>query len=368
MSWRSGGPGLKYKWQFDSPTFAGPVMINIPSGSDGFDTTSSVVNSALDGMLQTLGVARGDSILGQWRAYAFAGPTDSTASSETRALTLRRVGTLPLNETFDGTTYPPVEWALTGTGTQYWTRELVPGYGSGVASTKYNFYNAQATTGIQQLISNQFPPAAAPNNYLRFNYAGAYYSATAIDSMVVETSADGGTTWVRLIGMYQSASLTSGVNNSPIMSTVNLGSAAFTPAANQWGTKIFPMPIGTNKVRFTAKSAYGNNLFIDNVTAGLITGTGTPLSLVPDKYELSQNYPNPFNPTTKINFSIPKQGFVTLKVFDVTGREVANLINAVTEAGYHSVDFNAVTFASGVYFYRIEAADFIDTKRMVLVK
>ncbi|MBS1493718.1 MAG: T9SS type A sorting domain-containing protein, partial [Bacteroidetes bacterium] len=100
----------------------------------------------------------------------------------------------------------------------------------------------------------------------------------------------------------------------------------------------------------------------------LVTGVGTQLTLTPDKYELAQNYPNPFNPTTKINFSLPKQGFVSLNIFDVTGREVAKLVNEVTEAGYHSVDFNASNFASGVYFYRIEAGEFTDTRRMMLIK
>ncbi len=367
MSWRSGGSGLKYKWQYKSGAFASPVTFNIASNSSSFDTTLTLVNSTLDGMLQGLGLARGDSMVGQWRVYAFRSPTDSTASSETRNLTLRRVGSLPLNESFEGATYPPVEWALTGTGTQYWTRELVPGYGSGVASTKYNFYNAQAATGDQALISNEFPPVAGPTNYLRFNYACAYYNATSIDSCIVETSTNAGSTWTRLLAMYQSTSLTSGYNSSPIMSTVSQ-TAVFTPTAGQWGTKILSMPIGTNKVKFTAKSAFGNNLFIDNITAGLITGVGTPLSLIPDKYELSQNYPNPFNPVTKINFSIPKQGFVTLRIFDVTGREVSKLVSEVKEAGYHSINFNASEFASGVYFYRLEAGDFIDSKRMMLIK
>jgi hypothetical protein len=128
------------------------------------------------------------------------------------------------------------------------------------------------------------------------------------------------------------------------------------------------MPVGTNKIRLTAKSAYGNNLYIDNITSGTVTGIGTQLSLIPEKYELSQNYPNPFNPTTKISYSIPKAGIVTMKIFDVTGREVASLVNELMQPGAYTVDFNASAFASGVYFYRLEAQDFIDTKRMVLLK
>ena len=85
-------------------------------------------------------------------------------------------------------------------------------------------------------------------------------------------------------------------------------------------------------------------------------------------YLLSQNYPNPFNPTTKINFSITEAGFVKLKVYDILGREVAILINKQLESGKHTVDFNANKLASGVYYYRISIADFVDVKKMLLLK
>jgi hypothetical protein len=89
---------------------------------------------------------------------------------------------------------------------------------------------------------------------------------------------------------------------------------------------------------------------------------------VPNTYKLSQNYPNPFNPTTKIDFAIPKNGFVTLKIYDVLGREVRKLVNETKTAGYYSVDFNASEFSSGVYFYKLESNGFSDVKRMMLIK
>ncbi len=89
---------------------------------------------------------------------------------------------------------------------------------------------------------------------------------------------------------------------------------------------------------------------------------------LPAEYKLFQNYPNPFNPTTKINYAIPKQGFVTLKVYDVLGREVANLVNEVKTAGNYIVDFDASYLASGVYFYKLEVNGFRDVKRLVLIK
>ena len=91
-------------------------------------------------------------------------------------------------------------------------------------------------------------------------------------------------------------------------------------------------------------------------------------SSIPTVYSLSQNYPNPFNPVTKINFALPKQGFVTLKIYDVLGREIRSLVNEVKSAGNYSVDFNASEYSSGVYFYRLETEGFSDIKRMVLIK
>jgi aminopeptidase N len=89
---------------------------------------------------------------------------------------------------------------------------------------------------------------------------------------------------------------------------------------------------------------------------------------VPAQYSLEQNYPNPFNPSTTIGYSLPQSGFVTLKVFNVLGKEVATLVNGQNEAGKHKVDFNAIALNSGVYFYRIESGSFIETKKMILLK
>jgi hypothetical protein len=96
---------------------------------------------------------------------------------------------------------------------------------------------------------------------------------------------------------------------------------------------------------------------------------------LPEKYVLEQNYPNPFNPSTKIKYTIPyatlsgaKWSQVQLKVYDVLGNEVTTLINEVKPAGNYEVDFNASKFSSGVYFYKLQAGEFISTKKMTLIK
>ena len=86
------------------------------------------------------------------------------------------------------------------------------------------------------------------------------------------------------------------------------------------------------------------------------------------EFKLSQNFPNPFNPNTKISYALPKQGFVTLKIYDITGREIQTLVNEVKQAGYYTVDFNGSHLSSGVYFYKIKSSHFVSVKRMVLIK
>lgn len=100
----------------------------------------------------------------------------------------------------------------------------------------------------------------------------------------------------------------------------------------------------------------------------VITGISNYNSEIPDSYLLKQNFPNPFNPTTNINFSIPKSGLVTLKIYDMVGKEVATLVNEVKTAGNYIVGFNASNLPSGTYFYRITTDNFVDTKKMLLVK
>ncbi|MBS1518172.1 MAG: T9SS type A sorting domain-containing protein [Bacteroidetes bacterium] len=106
------------------------------------------------------------------------------------------------------------------------------------------------------------------------------------------------------------------------------------------------------------------NHFIDTATVSI----NQISQIVPDRYELNQNYPNPFNPSTKINFSIPRTGFVSLKVFDISGREAADLVNEVLSPGEYEYKFNASNLSSGIYFYVFKSEQFTETKRMMLIK
>jgi len=89
---------------------------------------------------------------------------------------------------------------------------------------------------------------------------------------------------------------------------------------------------------------------------------------IPSNLELSQNYPNPFNPSTTIQFSLPQNSFVSLKVYDTLGREVSNLVNEELSQGKYSVNFDGQNLTSGVYFYRIETKEFKSSIKMTLLK
>ena len=88
----------------------------------------------------------------------------------------------------------------------------------------------------------------------------------------------------------------------------------------------------------------------------------------PTVFALEQNYPNPFNPSTMISYSIPQSSFVTLKVYDIIGNEVATLVNQNQEAGKYDIRFNASNLSNGVYMYSIKTDNFTSTKKMLLMK
>ncbi|MBL7127917.1 MAG: S8 family peptidase [Ignavibacteria bacterium] len=111
----------------------------------------------------------------------------------------------------------------------------------------------------------------------------------------------------------------------------------------------------TNTV--TAKAKYAATISVKQIS-----------ELIPTKYELYQNYPNPFNPTTIIKFAVPKNDFVSLKVYDILGKEVAVLLNGELEAGVYDLTFDASRLSSGMYFYKVETNNFADTKKMLLLK
>lgn len=128
--------------------------------------------------------------------------------------------------------------------------------------------------------------------------------------------------------------------------------------------KMSTFPIGGSGINPPGVTA-PNEFFQYVVGTTSISGTGTDL---PREYKLFTNYPNPFNPTTEIKYDLPKSSFVNLKVYDINGRLVKELINQVQAAGSYKTRFDASGFSSGVYFYQLSAGDFKAQNKMLLVK
>ena len=101
---------------------------------------------------------------------------------------------------------------------------------------------------------------------------------------------------------------------------------------------------------------------------GIAVGVEKEDNLIPKEFSISQNYPNPFNPSTTIKFSVPQQSNVVLRVYDILGSEVANLVNETLDAGNYTINFDASQFASGMYIYTLTAGDFTTSKKMMLLK
>ena len=127
-------------------------------------------------------------------------------------------------------------------------------------------------------------------------------------------------------------------------------------------------------------AAAGNNIYagldVNGVwksSVSVLTSVKSSSSSLFDNFSLDQNYPNPFNPTTKIKYSIPhvETGYIpsiNLKVYDILGREVASLVNETKAPGNYELTFDASKLSSGIYFYRLTAGNFIQTKKMILLK
>ena len=263
-----------------------------------------------------------------------------------------------LCQDYTPTVFPPEYWRLEYSGVLFWIRENVSAFGSGNGSARFNFWNA--TPGItQSMITTPFNPSISGDS-LKFNHAYATWEMEN-DSLIIEVSSNTGVSYTTL------ARLVGGASGNLVTAPPTM--IFFIPTSSQWGTKKYALPAGTDLIRFKAVSAYGNNLYLDNICkVNGITGISNLNLEMPDKYSLSQNYPNPFNPTTKINFSVPVNSLVKLKIYDVLGKEVMTLINEQKQAGNYAAEFNGANLSSGIYFFRMEAGEFVDVKRMVLVK
>ncbi len=203
-------------------------------------------------------------------------------------------------------------------------------------------------------------------------------------------STDNGTTWAPLnLSGSTDPIPTDNVNSLAVSGTTLLALGGGLPtlfvstnAGNTWIRTMSGLPVSNastllgnaGKVAFMGSSAYLAYYFDDFNSGGVWRreaaqlSTPTHTNKQPTDFQLEQNYPNPFNPSTTITYQLPTTSNVSLKVFDMLGREVATLVNERQNAGQYQVRFDATRLASGMYFYRLQAGGYIETKKMMLVK
>ncbi len=123
-------------------------------------------------------------------------------------------------------------------------------------------------------------------------------------------------------------------------------------------------------VKQNPKGEKSGSLYFDDAQTDVITGIEKTDKMTPQTFSLSQNYPNPFNPSTVINFNLPEKEFVTLKVYNILGKEITTLVNKEMNSGNYKINFNSGKYnlPSGVYIYKLNAGNFVSTKKMILLK
>jgi predicted GH43/DUF377 family glycosyl hydrolase len=174
--------------------------------------------------------------------------------------------------------------------------------------------------------------------------------STFVRNIGLARSTDGGTVWQKY---GQGPILSPGASGSWDQTFVQEG---------------FVLPFGNTLRMWYSGFTSSISLTKIGIATSPLTGVADREQIIPVGFALAQNYPNPFNPSTTIKFDLPKALAVRLSVYDMLGRQVSVLVNERSEAGVHEVKFDGSNLASGVYFYRLQAGDFVQSKRLVLLK
>lgn len=160
-----------------------------------------------------------------------------------------------LCEGFTSATFPPSGWAFDGSSS-YWSRNAVSSYGTGSGSAKFDYWNANA--GVTEILATKVFETSQSGDTLKFDHAYAPYTDGSTDSLEILSSTNGGTSYTTLVRLW-------GNNVNGNLNTRTALGSAFTPTSAQWATKKYALPAGTNKLRFRARSGFGNNLYLDSI-------------------------------------------------------------------------------------------------------
>jgi hypothetical protein len=275
------------------------------------------------------------------------------ASKDTFYVTVGNIETLFSDNAENGTG----NWTKSGNGIQWDTTYIAYWKGSH-CFTDSRWGNSGNSTTNYFALNNTINLAGKVNP--KIEYAAKWATEPGYDYCRIQVSSNGGSSWTSLTGRY----------------TKTLSSQPSYVGLNYWVYEQVSLSsyIGQNiKIRFnfyTDSGTPGDGFYFDDFRVvdyrETVNGVTTVSSEIPKSYMLYQNYPNPFNPVTKIKFDLPKNSFVSLKIYDMLGREVTSLINEQMNAGSYEIPFEGIS--TGAYFYKLDASGFSDVKKMLMIK
>lgn len=322
LTWNSGGGGpTGYKLTFgdNAPNYDN-IANNLDLGNVNVYVPTSLASNTTYG----------------WKIVPYNVDGDAIGCS-TQTFTTGTVTTLPFTEDFSNVTFPPSCWSRSNSSVIF--RAAASNAGLGTGSAQFDFFNA--AIGNYDFTTPTF--TATPAGYLlTFNYAYATF-ATELDSLYIQTSTNGGTSYTSLIGLEGGP--------TGLLNTGGATVAAFTPTAGQWGIYQILLPTGTNKIRFRGASEFGNNLYLDNINVDAAPPLpGCAINQVPA--DLATNQARDLTLTwaagiggTPTSYKI----YLSTNSADVTSEAPAALVNTISGTSYTS----PALLASTIYYWKI---------------
>jgi len=260
---------------------------------------------------------------------------------------------------FDDAESGTPNWTKSGNG-RLWDTTFVSYWAGNKSFADSRYGNCVKNTTNYFILNNSINLTGTVNP--RIEYATKWATESGYDYVRLQISTNNGASWISMPGRHTS---------------IHSGQPSYI-GIKYWRDEQINLNsyIGNNiKIRFYNKTdggVQGDGFYFDNFrvvdymdSLASITQTGNQ---TPDEYALWQNYPNPFNPVTSIKFDLPKSGHVKLSLYNVLGEKIETLHNGVLTAGSYKINFNASSYASGVYFYKIETGNFVAVKKLVVMK
>ena len=360
---------------------------NIPAGSSVTNVTLALSMSRTSSGAATVTLHRVLSDWGEGTSNAGGNEGQGAPSTTDDATWIHRFFGTALWDSSGGdfSPTPSASQSVSGTGSytwgsnaqmvsdvQQWLDSVSTNFGwivignEAVQSTSKRFDSREnAVAGNRPILTVTYTPPPAPVISVSKDTVTVYAANSWHDSLAIRNA---GTAPLVVDSIVQ-------YSLDPVQYPVTIDTSSFTlaPGDSQTVNIFIPfIPAGLASFDFTDSLRIYSNDLLDPVKDLVLRGdapvAAEPESQLPASFELQQNYPNPFNPSTTIEFSLPHADIVSIKVYDLLGREVATLLNEKKEPGTYEVKLDGTGLANGVYFYRLRTSEFVDVKKLILLK